>query len=165
MHRLACVLVVVAACSGGGPGTGAATLTNVMPQVKSASASSFTGADASGTKVLGWTINFYSTAVGSDCTSKGSNVVASIGIFTNQTGSGKAKLELGDISIVGQSPPSTANGAAATMGAMGVSQITGIVHISDYAPDHISGTVSAGGNDTNNAPVSLTGMFTAPDCN
>lgn len=167
MHRLACVLVVLAACSDSGPGTGPGMLSGVMPEVKSASASSFTGPDASGNKVMGWTIDFYSSSVGSDCKSRGTKVVASIGIFTNQAaGSAKtATLQLGDIGIVTMSPPDTGAGTAATMGAMGVSGLQGSVSISDFAPDHITGTVSAGGYDANNAPVTLTGTFMAPDCN
>jgi hypothetical protein len=166
MQRLASILLVLSACSSSGPGTGAASLSNTSPMVQSAAASSFHGMDASGADVLGWTINFYSGAPGADCTNK-NKLPASIGIWTNQpNGSAKkATLTLGDIGIVTTSPPSTSTGAAATMGATGAGQIQGVVTITDFAPDHISGTVSAGGFDANMAPVSLTGMFDAPDCN
>lgn len=166
MLRLACVLVVVAACSSSGPGTGPGMMSGVMPEVKSSAATPFTGPDASGKKVMGWTIDFYSSSVGSDCKSKGSKVVASIGIFTNQAaGSAKtATLQPGDIGIVSTSPPDTSSGAAATMGAMGVSGLQGSVSIGDFASDHISGTVAAGGFDVNNSPVTLNGTFDAPTC-
>jgi hypothetical protein len=163
MTRLAPILLVLTACSDSGTGTGAATLSNVSPVVMSAAATSFTGPDASGTKVKGWTIDFYKGAPGSDCTSKGKNVVASVGIYTNQT-TGTAKLALGDIGIVTTSPPDTSTGAAATMGAMGLSNIQGAITITDFAPDHINGTVAAGGTDANNNGVTMSGMFEAPVC-
>lgn len=168
MLRLACVLVVVAACGAdSGPGTGAAMLTGVVPQVQSAAASSFTGPDANGTKVLGWTIDLYSTAPGSDCKSKGTKIAASVGIYTNQmAGSAKtATLAPGDVGIVTMSPPSTSNGPIATMGAQGVSSIQGVITITEFGPDQIAGTISAGGFDANQAGVSMTGMFMAPYCN
>jgi hypothetical protein len=165
MHRLAWILLIVTACSDTGPGTGAASLTNVQPMVKSAAASTFSGPNAAGTKVNGWTIDFYSSPVGSDCKSKGTKIVASVGIYTNATGSTKATLPLGDIGIVLTSPPDTTAGNAATMGAMGIAGIQGIITITDFAPDHITGTVAAGGTDVNGANVSMMGMFDAPDCN
>ncbi|HTR49524.1 MAG TPA: hypothetical protein VMJ10_02390 [Kofleriaceae bacterium] len=167
MLRLACVLVVVGACSSSGPGTGAAMLSNVTPAIKSAAASSFENDDMSGTKVLGWSIDFYVGGPGSDCTSKGKNVTASIAIFTNQAAGGtqkEATLMDTDISIVTTAPPSTSNNFAANMGADGVSNIQGIVTISDFAPDHITGTVTAGGVDSNQASVTLDGSFMAPIC-
>jgi hypothetical protein len=139
-------------------------LTNVTPTVMSSSASSFTGPDASGTKVNGWTINFYKGAPGADCKSKGTNVAASIGIFTNQTGKAKATLALGDIGIVTTSPPDTGSGYAATMGAVGVNNIQGVVSITEYAADIIKGTVSAGGVDMGGAGVTMTGTFEASIC-
>ena len=165
MQRLASILLVLTACSDSGPGTGAAMLTGTSMEVKSAAASSFHGADANGTDVLGWTIDFYTSTPGSDCNNKG-KLPASIGIWTNQAnGSAKhATLTLGDIGIVTTSPPDTSTGEVATMGADGVGQIQGIVTITDFAPDHITGTVNAGGRDANMAPVSLTGMFMAPIC-
>jgi hypothetical protein len=164
MHRLACFLLVVTACSDSGTGTGAATLSNVTPTVMSAAASSFSGPDANGTKVLGWTINFYKGAPGADCKSKGTNVSASIGIFTNQTGSGKAMLSLGDIGIVTTSPPDTTAGAAANMGAVGINGIQGVTTITEFAADIIKGTVNAGGTATAGGGVTMSGMFEASIC-
>jgi hypothetical protein len=139
-------------------------ITNVTPPAMSSSASSFTGPDASGTKVLGWTINFYKGAPGADCKNKGTNIVASIGIFTNQTGKGKATLSLGDIGIVTTSPPDTTTGFAATMGAVGISNIQGDVMITDYAPDVIKGSVAAGGNGDGGVNVAMSGTFEASIC-
>lgn len=165
MQRLASILLVLSACTDSGTGTGAATLSNVTPTVMSSAASTFSGPDASGTKVLGWTIDFYKGAPGADCKSKGSNVVASVGIYTNQAAGSKPKatLMLGDVSIVQTSPPDTTTGAAATMGAMGVAGISGVITITDFAPDHITGTVAAGGTDTTGT-VNMMGMFMAPVC-
>jgi hypothetical protein len=166
MKRLASILLALTACTDSGPGTGAASLSNVSPMVKSAAATSFTGPDASGTKVKGWTIDFYKGAPGSDCKSKGTNLVASVGIYTNQAAgsSGKAMLSLGDIGIVLTSPPDTSTGASATMGAVGLFNIEGAITITDFAPDHINGTVAAGGMDANGNGVSMAGMFQAPVC-
>ena len=169
MHRLACLLVALAACGAdSGPGTGTAMLTGVVPQVQSAAASSFTGPDAKGTKVMGWTIDLYTTAPGSDCKSKGTKIAASVGIYTNQAaGSAKsATLMPGDIGIVTTSPPDTSLSAAvATMGAQGVSGIQGDITITEFGPDQIAGTISAGGFDANQTGVTMTGMFMAPYCN
>jgi hypothetical protein len=161
-------LVVVTACGSSGPGTGAGTLSTLVPQIKSSAASSFSDDDASGTKVLGWTIDFYTGGPGSDCTDKGKNVTASVAIFTNQPAGGAQKeatlQQSSDISIVTIAPPDTTNGFAANMGADNVNNIQGIVEITDFAPDHITGTVSAGGVDVNQASVPLNGTFTAPVC-
>ena len=167
MLRLACVLVVVGACSSSGTGTGEAMLSNVTPAIKSAAATSFANDDASGTKVLGWSVDFYVGSPGADCTSKGKNVTASIAIFTNQAAGGtqkEATLMDTDISIVTMAPPMTTNSFAANMGADGISNIQGIVEITDFAPDHITGTVNAGGVDANQASVTLSGTFMAPVC-
>jgi hypothetical protein len=167
MARLALVLVAISACSSSGPGTGTAMLSTLAPAVQSASSSSFTNADASGTKVLGWKIDFYTTAPGSDCTSRGKNVSASVAIFTNQAAGGaqkQATLSLGDVSIVTAAPPDTSNGTVANMDANNVGMIQGIVEIDDFAPDHITGSVSAGGFDVNQNPISLAGPFMAPNC-
>lgn len=166
MRRLAGLLVVVAACSDSGPGTGDATLSNVSPAVKSSSSVSFKGLDGNGTNVLGWKIEFYSSKPGSDCKSMGTAISSSIGIFTNQAvGSAtKATLQTGDIFIVTTSPPTATGSAVANMGANGVSNIMGVVTVTDFAPDHITGTVNAGGADNNGNSVTLAGTFTAPVC-
>jgi hypothetical protein len=123
--------------------------------------------------VLGWTIEFYDAAPGSDCKSSDVHIQASIGIFTSQTDSGsgkKAMLPTGDVVITMMSPPMVNGSAAATMGGEGVSGIAGIVSITEFHldpkgnPDRISGTVNAGGMDKSGNPVPVTGMFVAPVC-
>src|SRR5512140_1805796 len=124
MYRLACLVVVVAACGGSGFTTDAASLTGL--NVKSAGATSFVGADAAGTMVMGWTIEFFSEGPGADCKSSDVIPVASIGIYTNQMQDAthkKAMLQNSDIVIVTQSPPMVNGNAAATMGADGFSMI------------------------------------------
>lgn len=175
MHRLMCLFVVgIAACGGSGFTTGEASLTNVTPAVKSASATSFTAADGNGTMVLGWTIDLFEQGPGADCQSSDVHVVASIGIFTSQTPDAthkKAMLTTGDIVIVTASPPAVNGTAAATMGVMGVADIVGTVSIAtfhlkgDGTPDRIDGTINAGGTSSSSgAGVSMTGTFTAPIC-
>ena len=175
MTRLACLLALaVAACSGSGFETGAASVTSVMPVIKSAAAVSFTGADGAGTMVLGWTIDLYDKAPGTDCQSSDVHPTASLGIFTNQPPGThpKAQLSTGDISIVATSPPTVNGTAAATMGAPGISTIVGTVTITEFhlkpdgkTADKISGTLNAGGTDASSGTgVALTGMFAAPIC-
>ena len=176
MQRLACLLIgITAACGGSGADTGAASLTGVIPPVKSASASVFTGPDAEGNMVMGWTIDLFEDGPGADCASEESNVVASIGIFTNQAEGSKpqAILPTGGISIVTTSPPSLAAAAqVATMGAEGIASIQGLVTITEFHltadamhADRIKGTIAAGGSDAGTGEgVSLTGEFVAPFC-
>ena len=174
MQRLVSLLIVITAACGGGPETGEATLSGAMPPVKSASAKTFSGADGAGTMVLGWKIELYEDSPGADCLSDETNVVASIGIFTNQAAGSKpqALLQTGGISIVTMSPPTVIGNAAATMGVMGVSNVVGQVIVDEFHltpdamhADRIKGTISAGGTDSGtSADVSLTGTFTAPAC-
>ena len=172
MFRLACLFAVstVAACASGFT-TDAASITGTP--VMSSAATSFIGADAGGNMVMGWTIDFYSEGPGADCKDDKVIPVASIGIYTSQMQDAthkKAMLQISDISIVTQSPPSVAGNAAATMGADGFSMIGGIVSIStfhlraDLSADRIEGTISAAGTDSNGTAQSLTGMFKAPVC-
>jgi hypothetical protein len=150
-----------------------ASLTSVTPTVQSAQASSFTGPDATGTMVMGWTLEFTGSKPGTDCRTSEADS-ASIGIFTNQMMDATHKtatlVSASEISIVTQSPPSTANGNAATMGAKGVSNIDGTVMITDFhlaangVVDHIDGSINAGGTSSAGA-VALTGTFVAPICN
>ena len=75
-----------------------------------------------------------------------------------------------DIPIVIASPPTVQGQAAANMGAEGVGNIVGTVHIATFhlnaqsKPDEIDGTVSAGGADNTGNGVAVTGTFTAPVC-
>ena len=171
MQRLLFILaVMIPACGGSGFDTGMAMLSS-SAKIKSASAKPFTGADAMGTMVLGWTIDFHSASPGSDCMDDSIDKPASIGIFTNQA-AGSAKVAVlsagGDITIVKMSPPPTTSGVAATMGIDMVSDVTGIVHLDDVFVNGdkpgLTGSVSAGGNDSSGNPISITGTFVAPQC-
>lgn len=176
MQRLACLLLgITAACGTDGADTGEASLTGVMPTVKSASASVFTGPDAEGNMVMGWTIDLFENGPGADCASEDTKVVASIGIFTNQAAGSKPQpiLQTGGIAIVTTSPPSlTAAAQAATMGAMGIASIQGLVTITEFHltpdamhADRIKGDINAGGSIAGTGEgVNLTGSFTAPFC-
>jgi len=174
MQRLACLVIVIAAC-GGGTKTEEASLTGAKPTIKSSAAKPFTGADANGNMVLGWTIEMYEEGPGADCTNDDNNIVASIAIFSNQPAGtdpkAQALLEVSSITIVPTSPPPVFGSAAATMGAMGVHDIGGLVTITEFHllpdakhADRIKGTVDAGGKDANDSAVELKGMFFAPAC-
>jgi hypothetical protein len=173
MHRLVCLLVVVAACGGSGFETGAAEITGSTPPIMSAGATSFTGADASGTMVKGWTIDLFGEGAGADCQSQDVQPIGSVAIYTSQpddTSGKKAMLATGDIVIVAESPPMVNGNAAASMGVKGINGIVGIITISsfhlraDLTADKIEGTINAGGTDGNGTALSLTGPFTAPVC-
>lgn len=176
MQRFACLFIVfAAACGPDGADTGEASLSGVMPAVRSASASVFTGPDADGNEVMGWTIDFFEDGPGANCASDETNVVASIGIFTKDAPGSKPQplLPTGGISIVTQSPPSLAAAErVATMGAEGVASVMGLVTITEFHltadamhADYIKGTVSAGGKDAGTgADVLINGEFHAPFC-
>lgn len=176
MQRFACLLLVLtAACGPDGADTGVASLTGVTPAARSASASVFTGPDADGNEVMGWTIDFFEDGPGANCASADTHVVASIAIFTKDTPGSKPQplLPTGGIPIVTQSPPSlAASERAATMGAEGVAGIMGLVTITEFRltadamhAQYIDGMVDAGGNDAGTgAPVGLMGTFHAPFC-
>ena len=172
MQRLACLLIVFAAC-GGGVKSEEASLTGARPTIKSSAAKPFTGPDGAGTMVLGWTIEMYEEGPGADCTNKDNNIVASIAIYTNQAALSKpqALLETGEVLIVPTSPPTVVGSAAATMGAKGVTDIYGSVRITEFHllpdamhADVIKGMINAGGKDDNGTAVELMGMFVAPVC-
>lgn len=153
--------MILVAC--GGPETGDATLTGVLPPGKSSSATPF---DIG----LGWTINFFESEPGSDCTRE-EDVIATISIFTNQTGKPQAILATGDVPIVVQAPPTVIGDAAANMSANLISEITGTVSITDFhvTPDGthgdlITGTVEAGGKTASGTDVLMSGTFAAPLC-
>src|SRR5690606_12721797 len=136
MQRFACLFIVLAAaCGPDGADTGVASLSGVMPAARSASASLFTGPDADGNEVMGWTIDFFEDGPGANCASADTNVVASIGIFTKDAPGSKPQplLPTGGISIVTQSPPSLAAAErVATMGAEGVASVVGLVTITEF---------------------------------
>src|SRR2546430_694555 len=118
---LATLVLAFAACGGSGFNTGEAMLTSITPPVASASATAFLTTDTP--PKMGWTINFIDAGAGTDCMDSGNNVVASIGIYTNQPDDGKhigASLMTGDILIVTMSPPTVNGEAAANMGAEGI---------------------------------------------
>ena len=126
-----------------------------------------------GADVMGWTIDFFDAGSGADCLSADVKVLASVGIFTNQTPDAthkKAMLATGDIVIVTTSPPTVTGNAAATMGAEGVNAIVGTINISEFhlrtdlTADRISGTLNAGGTDGMGNAKAVTGMFSAPVC-
>ena len=172
MHRLACVCVVLAACSSG-KGTGEATLMGPTTSTKSVTASSFDGADGSGAMVRGWRLDIFEAGPGADCTDGGLKVSATIGIFTSMASDHGMVASLpapADIPIVMMSPPSVQGTAAAVMGAEGVNGIVGNLHIDKFhldpnsKPDEIDGTISAGGTGGAGNSVAITGTFMAPIC-
>lgn len=171
MQRFASLTFVLLAACGGGTSTGEASLTG-GPTVKASAAETFVGPDGGGTKVMGWTILLYEDEPGGDCLE--GTVSAKIGIFTNQAdGSApQALLANGDsISIVTESPPTLTGAAAANMGVEGVSNVVGIIQISDFRLTadamhavYIDGTINAGGYGPNDENIALTGEFHAPVC-
>jgi hypothetical protein len=167
--------VLTAACGVDGAKTGEAEFTGITPAVKSASASVFTDMNAEGTMVMGWSIDLFADGPGANCASDETNVVASVAIWTNTAAGSKPQplLPDGGISIVTTNPPSlAASERVATMGAMGVSSILGLVTITEFHltpdamhADRIMGTVNAGGKDAGTgADVLIMGDFTAPFC-
>jgi hypothetical protein len=173
MHRLAGICVVLAACSSG-TGTGAATLMGPTVATNSATATPFFDVDAGGTKIRGWTIDFFEAKAGADCTDNSLKVSASLGIWTNQPADGNKVGTLqsaGQISIITMNPPMINGDAVAIMGAEGIGQIVGIVQIDEFhldaggKPDKITGEINAGGLGNDGGSVNVTGMFTAPVCN
>ena len=169
MQRFAALFMVISAACTSGSSTGTASLSGVA--VKAAAVETFEGADAGGTKVMGWNILFYEQAPGGDCLE--GTILSKIAIYTNQAvGSGpQALLQTGGISIVADKPPAVISSAAANMTAEGVGSITGLVNIDEFHlttdakhGDRIKGSVSAGGFDSAEAGVSLNGSFDAPIC-
>jgi hypothetical protein len=171
MQRFASVSFVLLAACGGGTATGTASLSG-GPTVKASAAETFVGTDGGGNKVMGWTILLYENEPGGDCLE--GTVSAKIGIFTNQAAGSKpqALLANGDaISIVTETPPTLASSAAANMGVEGVSNVVGIINITDFRltadamhAEYIKGTVNAGGYGPNDENIALNGMFDAPVC-
>ncbi|MBV8757633.1 MAG: hypothetical protein JO257_10170 [Deltaproteobacteria bacterium] len=140
---------------------------------KSATATSFDGADGAGTMVRGWRIDFLVAGPGTDCTDNSVKVAATVGIFTSQPSDKKMVATLpapADIPIVMTSPPNVSGQAAANMGAEGVGNIVGTFHIDTFhlnaqsKPDEIDGTITAGGTDGTGNAVNITGTWKAPVC-
>lgn len=172
MQRLACLSFVLFAACGGGTSTGEATLTGTMPAVKASAAETFVGTDAAGNKVLGWTILLYENEPGGDCLE--GTVAAKVSIYTNQADGSAPQALLSNgssISIVPDSPPTIAGSAVANMGVEGVSNVRGLIQITDFRltadamhAEYIQGTISAGGFGPSDESVALNGMFDAPIC-
>jgi hypothetical protein len=169
MQRLAALFMVISAACTSGTATGSASLTGVA--VKAAAVETFEDVDAGGTKVMGWNILLYEQAPGGDCLE--GTILAKVAIYTNQAvGSApQALLQTGGISIVVDKPPMVLSNAAANMTAEGVGSITGLVNIDEFHltpdakhADNIKGSISAGGFDSAEAGVSLSGSFDAPIC-
>ncbi|MEO6776753.1 MAG: hypothetical protein ABI467_27675 [Kofleriaceae bacterium] len=172
MKRLACLIVLTAACGGSGFETADAMLTGIVPTPMSASATSFADADGTGTMVMGWKISLWEQGAGADCQSNDTHRVAAVSIYTNQpaVAGKKAMLETSEIVIVTASPPTVNGTYAATMGAEKIGGIVGQVSITDFhlkpdlTADEIKGSIDAAGTDGNGANVSITGNFDAPVC-
>ncbi|HEY6039394.1 MAG TPA: hypothetical protein VIV58_34170 [Kofleriaceae bacterium] len=172
MKRLACLIVLTAACGGSGFETADAMITGIVPSPMSASSTSFSQADGAGNMVMGWKISLWEQGAGADCASNDPHRVAAISIFTNQAvvAGKKAMLEAAEIVIVTDSPPTVTGTYAATMGAEKIGGIVGQVTISEFhlkpdlTADDIKGSVSAAGNDSNGAAVQIGGTFEAPVC-
>jgi hypothetical protein len=172
MQRLGCLVIMLTAACGSGTPTGTASLSGVSPAVRAAASETFVGPDAAGTKVKGWTILLYENEAGGDCLE--GTVSAKIGIFTTTKESDAAPQALlltGEISIVGETPPTVAGNAAANMGAEGLKSIGGIMTITEFHltadakhADRIKGTITASGLDSNDVGVPLNGDFDAPLC-
>jgi hypothetical protein len=172
MKRLACLIVLTAACGGSGFETADAMMTGIVPSPMSASSTSFTDADGAGTMVMGWKISLWEQGAGADCQSNDTHRVAAVSIYTNQpvVMGKKAMLDTSEIVIVTDSPPTVTGTFAATMGAEKIGNIVGQVSITDFhllpdlTADDIKGSVNAAGTDGNGANVSISGTFEAPVC-
>jgi hypothetical protein len=172
MKRFAYLALLFAGACSGGIGTGTGSVEMVTPSAQSATATPFEGEDGSGTKVMGWKIEFFEQAPGEDCFSADLNVVAKIGIYSNMAvGDGpQAILPQGEIQIVTMSPPTVLGQAAAVMSANEIGAIAGTLIIDDFhlAPDakhadHIKGHFIVGGMSSN-GDVSFTGSFDTDVC-
>jgi len=172
MRGIACILLVLAACGDDGTPTEAASLSNAMPAVKSAYSKSFKGADGAGVTVLGWKVDFISGGVGTGCKADGVKVVASVGIYTDQTSGSVAMLTTGDTSVVLDAPPTAPSGGeVANMGVLGVANVQGVLSITGVGKSadgntvtKLEGSINVAGTDNNGSTVTMSGMFEAPVC-
>ena len=172
MKRFAYLALLMAGACTSGIGTGTGSVTGIDPMPKSATATAFEGEDGSGTKVLGWKIEFFEESPGEDCFSAELNVLAKIGIYT-KTAAGSAPqalLQTGGISIVLESPPVVVAEAAAVMSAEGLGNIQGQMTIDTFHltpdakhADRIMGTITAGAS-SGSGPVTISGEFDTPVC-
>ena len=151
-----------------------ATLMGPTIATKSVTASSFDGADGTGAMVRGWRLDFFEAGPGADCTDGSLKVSATIGIFTTMA-SDKGMVAMlpapAEIPIVTTAPPTVQGQAAANMGAEGIGNIAGSLHIDTFhlnaqsKPDEIDGSISAAGADNSSgAAVNVSGTFMAPVC-
>jgi hypothetical protein len=173
MHRLAVLLVVVAACSSGFD-TGPASLTGITPMIQSAGAISFTGSDATGAVYLGWELQFFSNGSGYDCLSNNADELADLFIYTNQPPNGKARASItapADITIVADNPPTVAGTNVAHFaidgihGAVGDLMLTDVhVNTSSNDIDRFEGSVNAEGTSDAGDTIAVAGSFIAPVC-
>lgn len=172
MKRFAYLALLFAGACSSGIGTGTGTVEVVTPAAKSATATSFEGEDGSGTKVMGWKIEFFEQSPGEDCFSADLNVVAKIGIYTSMAvgEAPQALLSPGEIPIVTMSPPTVIGQAAAVMSANDIGAIAGTLTITDFhlAPDamhadHLVGNFVVGGTGPD-GDVSFTGSFDTDVC-
>jgi len=172
MKRLACLIVLTAACGGSGFETKDAMITGIVPSPMSASSTSFTSADGAGNMVMGWKISLWEQGAGADCASNDPHRVAAVSIYTNQpvVAGKKAMLEAAEIVIVTDSPPTVTGTYAANMGAEKIGSIVGQVTISDFhlkpdlTADDIKGSINAAGADSAGNNVAIAGTFEAPVC-
>ena len=171
---LAAPLVVVAACSSGFD-TGPASLSGITPMIQSAGAISFTMADATSTTYIGWELQFFSNGSGYDCLSNNADELADLFIWTDQTPSGsmRASLMPGDVSIVPDDPPTVPTNAGAVVAHFaidGVHQVTGDLMLTDVHEsssnkiDRFVGSLTAEGTSDSGDDIMVAGSFTAPVC-
>ena len=174
MIRLALVsMMILAACSDNGSGTGMASLTGASPTVQSAYSKPFKQNDGSGNLVLGWDIVMVSQAVGAGCKEDTLKIVATVGIYTSQapSGSAVATLETGDYSIVPQTPPMVVGTATVDMTVTGVSNLNGDLSLTGVEKSAdgktvigLMGTIVAAGTSGGGSVTDLNGMFNALTC-
>jgi hypothetical protein len=172
MQRLAFLALALCAACTSYASTGEASLTGVTPAVKASAAEEFTGPDAGGTKVMGWTILLYQNDAGGD--SKEGTVLSKLTIYTNTAAGSQPEALLtnnSSISIITDTPPTITSNPLANMGVNGVSNVTGQVTIVDFRlsadakhADYIKGSINAGGYGDAQQAVALAGDFDAPVC-
>jgi hypothetical protein len=175
MHRVAMLLVVVIAACSSGFETGPASLTGISPMIQSAGAVTFTMADATNTTYIGWELQFFSNGSGYDCLSNNADELADLFIWTDQTPSGsmRATLPTGDVSIVPEDPPTVPTNAGAVVAHFsidGVHQVTGDLTLTDVHEsssnqiDRFVGSLTASGTSDSGDSIAVAGSFTAPVC-
>jgi hypothetical protein len=168
-------VLACAACADNGSGTGKASLTGGTITGTSAFSKPTKGDDGSGNDVLIVDIVFVDDPIGAGCKETSLKIAATLGIYTSQaagSGSTTAMLQVGDYSIVPQSPPKVVGSATVDMSVSGVGNLNGDLGITgiDLAADGktvtgFEGTVNAGGTTgPSGTSVTLNGTFSAPIC-